>query len=68
MCTSSFLPDRSVPVEKDIDWEGKMNAVTKLIIGFSGREISKLVLAWQVSSLRQPYRASILESVATECV
>ena len=40
-------------MEKDVDWEGKMKAVAKLITGFSGREISKLILAWQVSSLRE---------------
>ena len=40
-------------MEKDVDWEGKMKAVAKLITGFSGREISKLVLAWQVSNLIQ---------------
>ena len=40
-------------MEMDVDWEGKMKTVAKLITSFSGREISKLVLAWQVSNLRE---------------
>lgn len=41
---------RSVPLESEVDWEGKMKDISGVIIGFSGREISKLAIAWQASA------------------
>ena len=35
-------------MEKDINWEEMMKDVAKKLTGFSGREISKLAIAWQV--------------------
>ena len=31
-----------------MDWEAEITKVAKEITGFSGREISKLAIAWQV--------------------
>ena len=46
---------RSVPLEKDVDWESEIGEVAKEISGFSGREISKLAIAWQVGWRAQIY-------------
>jgi len=41
---------RSVPLEKDVDWQVEISKVAQEIKGFSGREISKLAIAWQVGN------------------
>ena len=39
---------RHIPVPADVDWEKKLTDISEKIEGFSGREISKLAVAWQV--------------------
>ncbi|CAI8021971.1 ATPase family AAA domain-containing protein 3 [Geodia barretti] len=39
---------RHIPLPPDVDWEEKLTEISRRIEGFSGREISKLVIAWQV--------------------
>ena len=34
-----------------MDWEEKFKRISEMIDGFSGREIAKLAVAWQVSSI-----------------
>ena len=50
MHDKAYSLSRSVPLEPGVDWEEKMKAIARQITGFSGREISKLAIAWQVSS------------------
>jgi hypothetical protein len=40
---------RSIPLQEDVKWEKEIERITKQIDGFSGREIAKLAVAWQVS-------------------
>ena len=42
---------RSVPLESGVNWEGKMEELSEIITGFSGREISKLAISWQVQTI-----------------
>ena len=42
---------RHIPVPEDVDWEKKLTDISEKVEGFSGREISKLVIAWQVRVL-----------------
>ena len=44
----SVCPSRHIPLPSDVDWERKLTDISRKIDGFSGREISKLVVAWQV--------------------
>lgn len=39
---------RSIPLQNDVKWELEMERISKQIDGFSGREIAKLAVAWQV--------------------
>lgn len=38
-----------IPVPEGINWENKLNEIAEKIRGFSGREIAKLLISWQVS-------------------
>jgi len=38
-----------------VDWEQKFKRISEMIDGFSGREIAKLAVAWQVSSIIMVY-------------
>lgn len=50
--THTISTCRSIPLQDNIDWEDRIKQISKSTTGFSGREISKLVIAWQVSSYR----------------
>ena len=39
---------RYIPLPPGVDWEQKLNDISNAIEGFSGREIAKLVISWQV--------------------
>ena len=39
---------RSIPLQEGVHWEREIEQISKNIIGFSGREISKLAISWQV--------------------
>jgi ATPase family AAA domain-containing protein 3A/B len=41
---------RHIPLPPDVDWEEKLTEISRRIGGFSGREISKLVIAWQAEA------------------
>ena len=43
-----FSQCRSIPLQDDIKWEQEIERISKQIDGFSGREIAKLAVAWQV--------------------
>ena len=38
-------------MESGVNWEGKMEELSEIITGFSGREISKLAISWQVQTI-----------------
>ncbi|XP_064384993.1 ATPase family AAA domain-containing protein 3-A-like [Halichondria panicea] len=38
---------KSIPLQEGVDWEREIEQISKNIIGFSGREISKLAISWQ---------------------
>ena len=40
---------RSIPLQDNIKWEQEIERISKQIDGFSGREIAKLAVAWQVN-------------------
>ena len=39
---------RKIPLPTEVNWEEKFKKIAGQIEGFSGREISKLAVAWQV--------------------
>lgn len=39
---------RKIPLPTEVNWEEKFKKIADQIEGFSGREISKLAVAWQV--------------------
>ena len=49
--TSWWQSQKMIPVPSDVDWEDKLNSIAKMIEGFSGREIAKLLISWQVCIL-----------------
>ena len=38
-----------IPLPEGMDWEQKLRGIADQIEGFSGREIAKLMISWQVS-------------------
>ena len=48
--TSWWRRQRMIPIPDGIDWEKKLHKMATDIIGFSGREVAKLAIAWQVST------------------
>lgn len=38
-----------IPLPEGMDWELKLRGIADQIVGFSGREIAKLMISWQVS-------------------
>ena len=47
-CCLSLYIRSHIPLPAEVDWEKKLTDISMKIDGFSGREISKLVIAWQV--------------------
>ncbi len=37
-----------IPVPESLNWERKLMEIAEITTGFSGREISKLLISWQV--------------------
>ena len=46
---------RHIPLPTGVDWEQKFKRISEMIDGFSGQEIAKLAVAWQVSSIIMVY-------------
>ena len=46
-----FLLYRPIPVPK-LEWDSKFQEIANETSGFSGREISKLAIAWQVCTCK----------------
>ena len=46
--TSWWRKQRMIPIPTGVDWEARMSRLADYINGFSGREIAKLAIAWQV--------------------
>ena len=47
--TSWWRKQKMIPLPSDIDWEDMFKKLAEQVEGFSGREIAKLAIAWQVS-------------------
>ena len=37
-----------IPLPLDLDWDQKFQSIAQKVEGFSGREVAKLTIAWQV--------------------
>lgn len=49
--TSWWRKQRMIPLPSNMDWESMFRKLGEETEGFSGREIAKLAIAWQVSVL-----------------
>lgn len=49
---------RSIPLQEDVNWEQEIERISKQIDGFSGREIAKLAVAWQVGIIMKSLECS----------
>lgn len=58
---------KTVPLEGKVDWEAKMKQVAAQITGFSGREISKLAIAWQAAAFGSQ-DGVLTQAMLEECV
>ena len=46
--TSWWRRQKMIPIPSDVDWEKYFKTMADEVKGFSGREIAKLAIAWQV--------------------
>ena len=46
--TSWWRRQKMIPIPSDVDWEEYFKTMADKVKGFSGREIAKLAIAWQV--------------------
>lgn len=49
-----YVPYSRIKVEENIDYGAKCEEIARITDGLSGREISKLGVAWQVSGYIHP--------------